>query len=189
MDTDRTARPASRNRHRRCVRPPVNVPGCRTDTMAGRIRRSAALAAGRGCGMGPTLTGDAARVADTCCPQRGRRTGLGPLAERPAAMTVEAAAEGPQRFHPGDGKGTVTGDLTAAGGTAWTPCPPTGRPKQWTVNPMTPHAGEARSAKLARLPGGRYYPPIMRQWSRRRTFYCLVSTADITELASCDYCS
>jgi hypothetical protein len=29
-DTDRIARPPGRNRHRRCVRPPVNSPGCRT---------------------------------------------------------------------------------------------------------------------------------------------------------------
>jgi hypothetical protein len=99
-DTDRTARPASRNRHCRGVRPPSTRPAAGHHT-ARHLRRNAAVAAGRRAARVRTLTGDAARAVDTCCPQRGQRTGRCPLAQRPAAMTVEAAAEGPQRFLPG----------------------------------------------------------------------------------------
>jgi hypothetical protein len=104
-DTDRTARPPSRNRQPRCVsadrstRPVAGHHG-------GRVRRSAAVAAGRCAAWVRTPTGDATWVAGTCCPQRGQRTGRRPLAERLAAMPVEAAAEGPQRFHPDGGNGT-----------------------------------------------------------------------------------
>jgi hypothetical protein len=86
-----------------CVRRPSTRPAA--GHHGGRVRRSAAVAAGRCAAWVRTPTGDAARVADTCCPQRGQRTGRRPLAERPAAMPVEAAAEGPQRFHPDGGNG------------------------------------------------------------------------------------
>jgi hypothetical protein len=89
-------------------------------------------------------TGDAAHVSDTRCPQRGRRTGRCPLADRPADMTVEAAAEGPQRFRPGGGTGTGRRIPDRSGSTLpGYPVRPqddlaahrTGRPKQRTVNP------------------------------------------------------
>jgi hypothetical protein len=126
-DTDRTARPASRNRHCRGVRPPSTRPAAGHHT-ARHLRRNAAVAAGRRAARVRTLTGDAARVVDTCCPQRGQRTGRCPLAQRPAAMTVEAAAEGPQRFRPGGGNGTGcrTPDRSRSH-PAWTPCPPARR--------------------------------------------------------------
>jgi hypothetical protein len=87
-----------------CVRRPSTRPAA--GHHGGRVRRSAAVAAGRCAAWVRTPTGDAARVADTWCPQRGQRTGRRPLAERPAAMPVEAAAEGPQRLRPGGGNGT-----------------------------------------------------------------------------------
>jgi hypothetical protein len=146
-DTDRTARPPSRNRHRRCVsadrstRPAAGHHG-------GRVRRSAAVAAGRCAAWVRTPTGDATRVADTWCPQRGQRTGRRPLAERPAAMPVEAAAEGPQRLRPGGGNGTGrrTPDRSRAASCLDTPSARrtiwphrTGRRKQRTVNPLMVH--------------------------------------------------
>jgi hypothetical protein len=144
-DTDRTARPPSRNRQCRCVcahrstRPAAGYHG-------GRVRRSAAVAAGRCAAWVRTPTGDATRVADTCCPQRGQRTGRRPPAERPAAMPVEAAAEGPQRLRPGGGNGigwrtpdrsrvAFCLDTPSARRTIWPHR--TGRRKQRTVNPLT----------------------------------------------------
>jgi hypothetical protein len=130
-----------------CLRRPVNPPGRRTPRR-GRVRRSAAVAAGRCAAWVRTPTGDAARVADTCCPQRGQRTGRRPLAERPAAMPVEAAAEGPQRLRPGGGNGTGrrTPDRSRAASCLDTPSARrtiwphrTGRRKQRTVNPLMVH--------------------------------------------------
>jgi hypothetical protein len=125
-DTDCTAGPPSRDCHRQCVRPPVNSPGWlrpRRTRPPQRRRCRWPL-----CARVRTLTGGAAHAVDTGCPQRGRRTGRCPLAQRPAAMTVEAAAEGPQRFRPGGGNGTGcrTPDRSRSH-PAWTPCPPAGR--------------------------------------------------------------
>jgi hypothetical protein len=103
-DTDRTARLPGRNRPGRGVRPPVHSPGCWTPRR--RVRPSAAIADGRCAARIRTPDGDAAGVSDTRCPQRGRRTGRCPPAQRPADVTVEAVAEGPQRFRPGGGNGT-----------------------------------------------------------------------------------
>jgi hypothetical protein len=103
-NTDRTARLPGRNRPGRGVRPPVHSPGCWTPRR--RVRPSAAIADGRCAARIRTPDGDAAGVSDTRCPQRGRRTGRCPPAQRPADVTVEAAAEGPQRFRPGGGNGT-----------------------------------------------------------------------------------
>jgi hypothetical protein len=61
--------------------------------------------ADRRCGTGRGHLLSAARPADRPVS----------LAQRPAAMTVEAAAEGPQRFLPGGSMEPVTGHLTAAG--------------------------------------------------------------------------
>jgi hypothetical protein len=101
-DTDRTARPLSRNRHRRCVRAPVNAPGCRTPRRTPPQRSQCrwplcgtSSVTDRRCGTGGHLL-SAERPAD-------RRS---PAAQRPAAMTIEAAAEGPQRSRPGGGNGT-----------------------------------------------------------------------------------
>jgi hypothetical protein len=58
------------------------------------------------CGTGSDTDRDAARVADNCCPQSGQRTGRCPPAQRPAGMTIGAAAEGRQRFRPAGGNGT-----------------------------------------------------------------------------------
>jgi hypothetical protein len=124
------------------VRSPV-TPGA-AGHRGGRVRRSAAVADGRRAARGRTLTGDAARVADTRCPQTGHRTGRCPPAERPADMTVEAAAEGPQRFRPdgGNGTGCRTPDLQQD--TLLDTRPPAGQrgrtpdrtPEQRTVNPL-----------------------------------------------------
>jgi hypothetical protein len=128
-----------------CVCAPTGQPVRSPDTTAGRVRRSAAVAAGRCAAWVRTPTGDAARVADTCCPQRGQRTGRCPLAQRPAAMPVEAAAEGPQRFCPGGGNGigwrtpdrsrvAFCLDTPSADTTIWPHR--TGGRKQRTVNPL-----------------------------------------------------
>jgi len=133
VDTDCTARPPSRNRHRRCVRSLVNSPGWlrpRRTRPPQRSRCRWPL-----CARVRTLTGGAAQAVDTDCPQRDRRTGRCPLAQRPADMTVEAAAEGPQRFRPGGGNGTGCRtpdrsrvasclDILSAHRTTW---PPTGQ--------------------------------------------------------------
>jgi hypothetical protein len=145
-DTDRTARLPGRNRPGRGVRPPVHSPGCWPPRR--RVRPSAAIADGRCAARIRTPDGDAAGVSDTRCPQRGRRTGRCPPAQRPADVTVEAAAEGPQRFRPGGGNGT--GCRTPDPGhqqvapSLDTPSAPqddmathrTGRRKQRTVNPL-----------------------------------------------------
>jgi hypothetical protein len=96
-------------------RPPtVNPPGCRTPhsrTSAPQRRRCSWPSCGTGsdadrrCGTGRGHLLSAARPADRPVS----------LAQRPAAMTVEAAAEGPQRFLPGGSMEPVTGHLTAAG--------------------------------------------------------------------------
>jgi hypothetical protein len=111
----------------------------------GHVRRSAAVAAGRCAAQVRTLTGDAARVADTYCPQRGQRTGRCPPAQRPAAMTVEAAAEGPQRFRPGggDGTGCRTPDRSRWH-PAWTPRLAAGR--RGRAQDRTPQAADGQSA-------------------------------------------
>jgi hypothetical protein len=57
----------------------------------------------RRCGTGAGHLLSAERPADRRCP----------AAQRPAAMTAEAAAEGLQRFRPGSGNGTGAGHLTA----------------------------------------------------------------------------
>jgi hypothetical protein len=142
-DTDRTARPASRNRHCRGVRPPSTRPAAGHHT-ARHLRRNAAVAAGRRAARVRTLTGDAARVVDTCCPPRGQRTGRCPLAQRPAAMTVEAAAEGPQRFRPGGSMEPVTGHLTAAGRTL--PGHPVRPHDDVAAQDRTPQAADGQSA-------------------------------------------
>jgi hypothetical protein len=130
-----TARtPPSWNHPRRCVRPPVHSPGCWTPRRT-RVRPSAAIADGR-C---------AARVSDTRCPQRGRRTGRCPQAQRPADMTVEAAAEGPQRFSPGGGNGTGCRTPDRSGShPPWTPRPPAGR--RGRTQDRTPEAADGQSA-------------------------------------------
>jgi len=141
-DTDRIACPASRNRHRRCVRRPINVPGRRrrrrTRRLATHLCRWPCAARVR------TATGDAGRVADTCCPQSGWWTGGCPPARRPADMAVEAAAEVRGGSAQAAVMAPVAGHLTAAGRTLpGHPVRPqenvaahkTGRRKQRTVNP------------------------------------------------------
>ena len=100
----------------------------------GRVRASAAIVDGRCAARVGHPTGDAARVSDTRCPQRGRRTGRCPPAQRPADMTVEAAAEGPQRFAQAAVMAPVAGHLTAAGRTL--PGHPSARRTTW------PHTGQ-----------------------------------------------
>jgi hypothetical protein len=104
-DTDRIARPPGRNRHRRGVRSPVNSPrlaDTTADTSAPAqplqiaVVRHVCRTPDRRCGtcVGHPLS--TARPAD-----RSVSTGT-----TTADMTVEAAAEGPQRFRPGGGTGT-----------------------------------------------------------------------------------
>ena len=64
---------------------------------------------------------------------RGRRAGRCPPAQRPADMSVAAAAEGPQRFRPGGGDGTG----------CRTPPPPAGRSR---TPDRTPEAADGQSA-------------------------------------------
>jgi hypothetical protein len=103
-DIDRTTRRPAGAVSPMCLRRPVNPPGR-------RIPWREASAAAQPLHMAVvrhgvrTPTGDAVRVEDTCCPQHGS----GPVASAgrtTSGMTVEAAAEGPQRFRPGGGNGT-----------------------------------------------------------------------------------
>jgi hypothetical protein len=66
-------------------------------------------------------------------------------AQRPADMTVEAAAEGPQRFRPGGGTGTGcrTPDRSGSPTLPWTPNPPAGRPGR--TQDRTPEAADGQS--------------------------------------------
>jgi hypothetical protein len=67
-----------------------------------------------------------------------------PPADRPADMTVEAAAEGPQRFPPGGGTGTGCRTPDRSGPhPAWTPRPPAGRPGR--KQDRTPEAADGQS--------------------------------------------
>jgi hypothetical protein len=99
------AMPGGHRPHRPSAWPEPSSSGCPpTGPLAqagghhgGHLRPSAAIA-DRRC---------AARVSHTRCPQRGRRTGRCPPADRPADMAVEAAAEGPQGFRPGGGNGAL----------------------------------------------------------------------------------
>jgi hypothetical protein len=144
-DTDRIARPPGRNRHRRGVRSPVHSPRLADTTADARPpRRSHCRSPLCGtCVAHPT--GDAAHVSDTRCPQPGRRTGRCPPAQRPADMTVEAAAEGPQRFRPGGGTGTGCRTPDRSGShPPWTPRPPAGRPGR--TQDRTPEAADGQSA-------------------------------------------
>ena len=142
-DIDRTTRPPSRNRQPRCVsadrstRPVAGHHGGKRPPQRSHCRWPL-------CVTGSDSDRDAARVANTCCPQSGQRTGRCPPAERPADMTVEAAAEGPRRLRPGGGNGTgwrtpdrsrvaFCLDTPSARRTTWPHR--TGRRKQRTVNP------------------------------------------------------
>jgi hypothetical protein len=148
-DTDRTARLPGRNRPGRGVRPPVHSPGCWTPRR--RVRPSAAIADGRcaarirtpdrRCGrcVGHPLS--AARPAD-----RSVSTGTTTSA---ADVTVEAAAEGPQRFRPGGGNGTGCRTPTSRSHPPWTPRPPAGR--RGRTPDRTPEAADGQSARSFRL--------------------------------------
>ncbi len=124
------------------VCPLTGQPARLPDTTTDAPPRNAAAVAGRRAAPVRTPTGDAARVADTYC-TGGHRTGRCPLAERPADMTVEAAAEGrsdsaqaavmaPVAGHPTAARHTLPGHPSAHR-TTWPHR--TGRAKQRTVNP------------------------------------------------------
>jgi hypothetical protein len=168
-DTDHTARPPSRNHPGRGVRHRSTGPAA--GHHGGRVRASAAIADGRCAVRIRTPDGDAAGVSDTRCPQRGRRTGRCPPAQRPADVTVEAAAEGPQRFRPGGGNGTgcrTPDPHTSRSDPAWTPRPPAGR--RGRTQDRTPEVADGQSADRSlvttsstppqgRPCGGRHRPP------------------------------
>jgi hypothetical protein len=144
-DNGRTACAPSRNRRRRWCPLTGQPPSCRTPRRTRPPQRSQCR--WPLCGTGSDTDRRCGTVADTCCPQSGQRT-VGvqrcPAAQRPADMTVEAAAEGPQRFRPGGGNetGCRTPDRRRSR-PVWTPIRPqddvaahrAGRRKQRTVNP------------------------------------------------------
>jgi hypothetical protein len=120
----------------------------------GRVRRSAAIAYGRCASRVRTPTGHAARVADTCCPQHGS----GPVASTgrtTSGMTVEAAAEGPQRFRPGgsNGTGCRTPDRSRAASCLDTPSADT------TTWPHTEQDAASSGRSIRRLPITSAPPP------------------------------
>jgi hypothetical protein len=161
-DIDRTTRPPSRNRQPRCVsadrstRPVAGHHGGKRPPQRSHCRWPL-------CVTGSDTDRDAARVANTCCPQSGQRTGRCPPAERPADMTVEAAAEGPQRFRPGGGNGTGcrTPDRSRSH-PAWTPRPPAGRRGRTGQDAASSGRSIRRSFRLvttsSTLPQGRPRP-------------------------------
>ena len=126
-DTDRTARPASRNRHCRGVRPPSTRPAAGHHT-AGHLRRNAAVAAGRRaarvrtlsrrCGTGRGHLLSAARPAD-----RSVSTGTTTSGHDRRGCGRRAAAVPSRRQH---GTGYRTPDRSRSH-PAWTPCPPARR--------------------------------------------------------------
>jgi hypothetical protein len=126
-----------------CVRPRSTRPAA--GHHGGRVRRSAAVAAGRCAAWVRTPTGDVARVADTCCPQRGQRTGRvhwqndqqpcpSSLRQKGRSGCVQAPVMEP-----------VGGHLTAAGWhSAWTPRPPIRQ--RGRTQDRTPQAADGQSA-------------------------------------------
>ena len=119
---------------------PVRSPDTTADASAAAPPLQLAVVR-HGSGHRPAmLTGARTPAVRSAAADRSR-----PLAERPAAMPVESAAEGPQRFRPGgsNGTGCRTPDRSRAASCLDTPSADmttwphrTGRRKQRTVNPL-----------------------------------------------------
>ena len=145
---------AGRHRpHRTSAQPEPSAPVCvrprSTRPVAGHPRRTRPPQRRRCswplCGMGPDTNRRCLTGCGHLLSAARQRTGWRPPAERPAAMPVPAAAEGPQRLRPGGGNGTGwrTPDRSRAASCLDTP---SARGRRGRTQDRPPGAADGQSA-------------------------------------------